>query len=194
MRPDQSVLKHVCRDLKREPGWETQTLTLFSPSTAECLVWRVHGVPRHSASTRTLLPSSGLHLLSPPLRLELLTSNLHYLMAHHHLHSFLCLISHLSHPPQLFPHLPPTHTLQYKKRSPLFLLSSVSLPPPGVSLLSAPLSLFSLASSGDFKCIRIRGSLPLSWPSFRLCSSQVQLPRLHSNTRQRTVVSELHIS
>ncbi len=118
---------------------------------------------------------------------ELLTSNLHYLMAHHRLcscaHSclsplpYISPLFHLSSRAVGFFRISPTYT-----HSNTVLSSSVCLSPPSflsyrhlhpplcLSLFPS-LSLFSLASSRDFKCIRIRGSLPLSRPSFRLCSS-----------------------
>ena len=52
-----------------------------------------------------------------------------------------------------------------------------------VSILLSIAPLVSPPSSGDSKCIRIRGSLPVSWPSFRLGSSRVQLPRSQTHIR-----------
>lgn len=59
-------------------------------------------------------------------------------------------------------------------------------------LLSGPPPVSYRASSGDSECIRIRGSLPLSWSSFGLCSTQVQLLRslTHAAARQTTALPE----
>lgn len=142
---------------------------------------------RCSLQPRLSPPVSGLHLrrhTSWPLLLlprhccsarhaQLLTSNLHYLMARRR------------HPTHISSLSSSQHALQHNtgRRSfsgLLFQASSVCL---SVSIPLSIAPLFSPPSSGDCKCIRIRGSLPVSWPSFRLGSSQVQLPRSQTHIR-----------
>lgn len=142
---------------------------------------------RCSLQPRLSPPVSGLHLrrhTSWPLLLlprhccsarhaQLLTSNLHYLMARRR------------HPAHISSLSSSQHALQHNTgrcsfSGLLFQASSVCL---SVSIPLSIAPLFSPPSSGDSKCIRIRGSLPVSWPSFRLGSSQVQLPRSQTHIR-----------